>query len=63
MIRYDYICECGWVFEVVKSIKDDTEEQCPKCQKFDTRRTISPTDLILRGKGFHDTDYGKHGPK
>ena len=42
---------------------DESEEQCPKCDSFRTDKVISEISFILKGTGFHDTDYGKYGPK
>jgi len=42
---------------------DESDEQCPKCDSFRTDKIISTISFILKGTGFHDTDYGKYGPK
>ena len=42
---------------------DDSDEQCTKCDSHNTGKVISPIRFILKGTGFHDTDYNKRGPK
>tara|TARA_R100001594_G_scaffold72628_2_gene107212 strand:- start:3689 stop:3826 length:138 start_codon:yes stop_codon:yes gene_type:complete len=42
---------------------DDSTEQCPKCDSHKTGKIISPVRFILKGSGFHDTDYNKYGAK
>tara|TARA_Y100000590_G_scaffold116847_1_gene133362 strand:+ start:1002 stop:1136 length:135 start_codon:yes stop_codon:yes gene_type:complete len=42
---------------------DDSKEQCPKCDSLRTGKIVTECNFILKGTGFHDTDYGKYGPK
>jgi len=64
MIRYDYKCNnCLWVWETIRFMNDDTAEQCPECNSHRTKKIISEVNFILKGSGFHDTDYDKHGAK
>lgn len=52
-----------WVWETIRTMDDNTSEQCPKCDSCRTRKVISPISFILKGSGFHDTDYNERGPK
>ena len=64
MTRYDFKCNhCLWVWETLRPMDDESDEQCPKCDSFRTDKIISEISFILKGTGFHDTDYGRHGPK
>ena len=42
---------------------DESEEQCPKCDSFRTGKVISQISFILKGTGFHDTDYNRYRAK
>jgi putative FmdB family regulatory protein len=68
---YEYECPgCGHVVEELRSIEcrgnraegGDVME-CPECHWPGMERKISVSNIKLRGSGFHDTDYGPHGPK
>ncbi len=64
MIRYDYKCNhCLWIWETIRTMDDDSKEQCPKCDSLRTGKIVTECNFILKGTGFHDTDYGKYGPK
>jgi putative FmdB family regulatory protein len=58
MPTYEYECDrCGERFEEFQSIKDHPVEICPKCGG-SVRRLIGPgAAVILKGSGFHATDY------
>ncbi|MBU0573433.1 MAG: FmdB family zinc ribbon protein [Candidatus Margulisiibacteriota bacterium] len=59
MPLYEYKCkDCGHVFEIKQSIKEDPLRFCPEC-KGDIERLISPAGIIFKGSGFYVTDSRK----
>ncbi|OGC23318.1 hypothetical protein A2291_06625 [candidate division WOR-1 bacterium RIFOXYB2_FULL_42_35] len=59
MPLYDYKCkQCGHIFEIKQSIKEEPLKFCPEC-KGSIFRLISAAGIIFKGSGFHVTDYGK----
>lgn len=57
MPRYDYECEfCKKVFEVTQGFHDKPLDKCIYCDG-KTRKLISNTGFVLKGKGWHVTDY------
>jgi len=57
MPSYDYRCvSCGNVFEVVKAMKDTSDECCPDCDA-SAKRVFTPVGVAFKGSGFHNTDY------
>lgn len=57
MPRYDYVCpSCDLRFEIERSINDRTEVLCPSCAT-PARKVFSPSAVVLKGSGFHNTDY------
>lgn len=57
MPAYDYRCtQCTTTFEVVRSITDRSEQECPSCGG-QTKRVFSPVGVHFKGSGFHNTDY------
>lgn len=67
MPTYELRCEkpeCLHEFEVLKSVKDyDREEPCPLCGAIAARRFTTTNPVHFKGGGWHNTDYGKRGPK
>lgn len=59
MPTYEYECnKCGYSFEILQSIKDDSLKKCPKCGKNSLKKIISGgAGLIFKGSGFYLTDY------
>ena len=59
MPTYNYICDaCKHEFEVMESIKADSQTTCPSCRQETLRRKISGGAAILfKGSGFYLTDY------
>jgi putative FmdB family regulatory protein len=57
MPRYDYRCtSCDHVFEVSRAISEIGEECCAACGA-PAKRVFSPTGIVFKGSGFHNTDY------
>ncbi|MBU0580325.1 MAG: zinc ribbon domain-containing protein [Candidatus Margulisbacteria bacterium] len=60
---YEYKCtKCKYVFEVKQSINDEPIKTCPKC-KGAVNKIFSAAGIVLKGSGFHNTDYGKYQHK
>lgn len=55
---YEYQCEDGHRFEVIQSFSDEDLTECRECGAR-VKRLISPPAIHFKGKGFHNTDYGK----
>ncbi|MFQ5895399.1 MAG: FmdB family zinc ribbon protein [Nitrospinota bacterium] len=54
---YEYQCErCGQIFEVLQKFTHATARKCDACGG-KARRLISQTSFVLRGDGWHVTDY------
>lgn len=57
MPTYRYECSgCGRVHEIFHSI-NETRRKCPDCGGKLTRLIGGGSGVILKGKGFHNTDY------
>jgi putative FmdB family regulatory protein len=57
MPTYTYRCtKCGTELEVVQSMSDPPLKRCRKCRGA-LRRTFHPVGIVLKGSGFHRTDY------
>ncbi|MDR2784150.1 MAG: zinc ribbon domain-containing protein [Treponema sp.] len=57
MPTYEYECkDCGHVFEVFQSIKDEPLKVCPKCGKEIRRLITGGSGVIFKGSGFYITD-------
>jgi putative FmdB family regulatory protein len=55
---YTYVCDnCGNEVEAFQSMSDEPLKKCPKCKKMKLRRTFHPVGIVLKGSGFHKTDY------
>jgi putative FmdB family regulatory protein len=56
---YEYQCtECGKIFEVFQSFKDEPLNKCKYCFGKVTK-LISNCSFQLKGTGWYITDYGK----
>lgn len=56
---YEYQCtECGKIFEVFQSFKDEPLKKCNYCFGKVTK-LISNCSFQLKGTGWYVTDYGK----
>ena len=58
MPTYEYECQsCKYKFDRFQSIMDEPVKTCPKCGK-PVSKLIGPgSGIILKGKGFYQTDY------
>lgn len=57
MPTYTYRCtKCGEEYEVFQSMSDPPLKRCKKCRGA-LRRTFHPVGIVLKGSGFHRTDY------
>jgi putative FmdB family regulatory protein len=58
MPTYRYECpRCAAVHEIFHSISDGSERECPDCGGKLTRQVGGAGGVILKGSGFHNTDY------
>lgn len=60
---YEYECqECGHVFEITQSFRDEPLKDCPieDCSG-QVKKLFSPPAIIFKGSGFHVNDYGRGG--
>lgn len=56
MPAYDFKClSCSTVFEVRRSLSDDSAVQCPECGG-DTKQVFHPVGVHFKGTGFFNTD-------
>jgi putative FmdB family regulatory protein len=56
MPTYDYKCPaCDEVFEIKRSLSDETPVTCPICHG-ETRRVFTPVGVHFKGSGFYNTD-------
>jgi putative FmdB family regulatory protein len=59
---YTYVCDnCGNELEAFQSMSDEPLKRCPACKKSKLRRTFHPVGIVLKGSGFHKTDYRSTG--
>ena len=57
MPTYTYRCtKCGEEVEAFQSMSDPPLRRCKKCRGA-LRRTFHPVGIVLKGSGFHKTDY------
>lgn len=57
MPAYDYRCAaCEETFEVVRQASETAEVPCPTCGTV-AKRVFTPVGVVLKGSGFHNTDY------
>lgn len=62
MPTYEYRCrECEHEFEKVQRITAPRGAVCPECDYEDCQRLMSKTSFVLRGTGWHVTDYKGRG--
>lgn len=60
---YEYECyKCGERFEVVQKITDKPLTTCRKCSGT-LRKVLSPAGFVLKGSGWHITDYPSEARK
>lgn len=62
MPTYTYRCQkCGEEFERIQSMSDEPVKRCPTC-KGKVQRVFHPVGIVLKGSGFHKTDYRPKRP-
>jgi putative FmdB family regulatory protein len=54
---YEYRCEKGHVFEVMRRMTDDPVTSCEVCSA-PVQQVFHPVAIHFKGKGFYNTDYG-----
>src|ERR1700728_3044768 len=54
---YEYKCQNGHVFEVMRGFNDDPLTACEVCEA-PVDRVFHPVAVHFKGKGFSSTDYG-----
>lgn len=58
MPTYRYECpRCGTEHEIFHSMKDQSVRECPDCGGELCRHVGGAGGVILKGSGFHNTDY------
>lgn len=61
---YEYACEsCGGRFEVTQKFSDPVVTVCRICNAQSVRKVFSPAAFVLKGSGWHATDYASHDRK
>ena len=59
---YEYKCENGHVFDVMRKLSEDPLTACVECGA-PVRKVLHPVGISFKGSGFYSTDYSKKGPK
>ncbi len=54
---YEYRCEEGHTFEVLRRMSDDPVVSCQTCAA-PVERVFHPVAVHFKGSGFYSTDYG-----
>jgi putative FmdB family regulatory protein len=63
MPTYTYRCQkCGHEFERFQSMSDEPVKRCERCRG-KVQRVFHPVGIVLKGPGFHKTDYRSSGKK
>jgi putative FmdB family regulatory protein len=58
MPLYEYECEAGHRFELIRKFSDPPLEKCPTCGA-PVRKLFSSPAIQFKGSGFYITDYAK----
>ena len=53
---YEYKCENGHVFDVMKKLSEDPLGSCIECGA-PVRKGLHPVNISFNGSGFYSTDY------
>lgn len=57
---YEYTCKsCGKGFEVMQKFSDEPAKECKYCSSDDIEKVMSQSAFVLKGSGWHATDYAK----
>ncbi len=63
MPLYTFYCQtCNTHLERLRPHDDQEPQRCPTCGGA-LRRVYRPSRFVLKGSGFHSTDYGRFGPR
>ena len=63
MLTYEYECSgCGRTIEIRQRISEAPLDRCPHCRG-PVRRVLSAAPFILKGAGWHATDYPSEARK
>lgn len=54
---YEYRCEQGHTFEVIRRMTDDPLSECVTCSA-PVEQVFHPITVHFKGTGFYNTDYG-----
>jgi putative FmdB family regulatory protein len=54
---YEYRCENGHTFEVLRKMTDDPITVCETCEQ-PVEQVFHPITVHFKGSGFYNTDYG-----
>ncbi|MCA1689224.1 MAG: hypothetical protein LC720_01895, partial [Actinobacteria bacterium] len=54
---YEYRCEHGHTFEVMRRMTDDPLSECVTCAA-PVEQVFHPITVHFKGSGFYNTDYG-----
>jgi len=55
---YEYQCEnCGYQFEQMQKISENSLIKCPSCGEDGLKKLVSATAFHLKGSGWYKTDY------
>ncbi|MCA1687759.1 MAG: zinc ribbon domain-containing protein [Actinobacteria bacterium] len=53
---YEYKCENGHVFDVMRKLSDDPVTSCVECGA-PVRKVLHQVSISFKGSGFYSTDY------
>ena len=59
---YEYKCENGHVFDVMRKLSEEPLTSCVECGA-PVRKVLHPVGISFKGSGFYSTDYSKTGSK
>ena len=58
MPLYEYLCDAGHRFELIRKFSDPPLDKCPTCGE-PVHKLISSPAIQFKGSGFYITDYPK----
>jgi putative FmdB family regulatory protein len=58
---YEYKCENGHLFDVMRKMSEDPLTACVECGA-PVRKVLHPVNISFKGSGFYSTDY-KNGSR
>lgn len=57
---YEYKCENGHVFDVMRKLSEEPLTSCIECGA-PVRKVLHPVGISFKGSGFYSTDYSSKG--